>query len=120
VLGEATYVEQITRNLLSNAAKYSPAGSAIRVTVRHDEGEVVTLVLDEGIGIGPGDEEHLFELFYRSAHASRQAAGAGIGLFVCRQLVEAMGGRIWARRPSGTGAEFGFALPVHVEEADSE
>ena len=118
VLGEATYIEQIARNLLANAAKYSPTGSTVQLTLRREGGEVVARVLDEGIGIGPGDEERLFELFYRSPHASRQAAGAGIGLFVCRQLVEAMGGRIWARgRPDG-GAEFGFALPAHVEEGD--
>ncbi len=120
VLGEATYLEQVTRNLLANAAKYSPSGSTIRVTLRREEREVVARVLDEGMGIGSGDEERLFELFYRSANASRQAAGAGIGLFVCRQLVEAMGGRIWALgRPEG-GAEFAFALPVHDEEADTE
>lgn len=118
VLGEATYVEQATRNLLTNAAKYSPSGTDVRVTVLEEGGEVIVRVLDSGIGIGEGDEERLFELFYRSATASRQAAGAGIGLFVCRQLIEAMDGRIWARsRPEG-GAEFGFALPVHVEDVD--
>jgi two-component system NarL family sensor kinase len=76
--------------------------------------------MDGGIGVEPGDTERLFELFYRSPHASRQAAGAGIGLFVCRQLVEAMGGRIWARPLPEGGSEFGFALPVHVEEIDPD
>ena len=120
VLGEATYVEQVVRNLLSNAAKYSPIGSGVRVTVRHEGDEVVVRVVDGGIGIGPDDEQRLFELFYRSANASRQAAGAGIGLFVCRQLVEAMGGRVWARGLDAGGAEFGFALPAHVEEVDRD
>jgi signal transduction histidine kinase len=121
VLGEATYVEQVARNLLSNAAKYSAIGSDVRVTVTSDDDEVVVRVVDSGIGIAPGDEERLFELFYRSANASRQAAGAGIGLFVCRQLIEAMGGRVWAAsRPGGAGAEFGFALPAHTEDVDRE
>jgi K+-sensing histidine kinase KdpD len=118
VVGEPTYVEQVARNLLANAAKYSPAGSDVEVSVAHEEDEVVVRVLDAGIGIEPADAERLFELFYRSPHASRQAAGAGIGLFVCRQLVEAMGGRIWATPRSEGGSEFGFALPVHVEEID--
>jgi signal transduction histidine kinase len=120
VLGEPTYVEQVARNLLSNAAKYSPAGADVHVTVRHEDDEVVVRVMDGGIGVEPGDTERLFELFYRSPHASRQAAGAGIGLFVCRQLVEAMGGRIWARPLPEGGSEFGFALPVHVEEIDPD
>jgi K+-sensing histidine kinase KdpD len=113
VLGEETYIEQILRNLLTNAAKYSQGGTAVRVTAGTDDGEVVVRVLDEGIGIPEGDPSELFELFYRAPNASRQAAGAGIGLFVCRQLVEAMGGRIWARNREAGGAEVGFALPVH-------
>jgi K+-sensing histidine kinase KdpD len=118
VLGEETYIEQILRNLLTNAAKYSQAGTAVRVAAGTEDGEVVVRVLDEGIGIPDGDTDELFELFYRSPSASRQAAGAGIGLFVCRQLVEAMGGRIWAGNRDDGGAEVGFALPVHSVEAE--
>jgi signal transduction histidine kinase len=77
------------------------------------DGEVVVRVLDEGVGITEADVPHVFELFYRSAVVTRKAAGAGIGLFVSRQLIEAMSGRIWAAsRPEG-GAEVGFALPAH-------
>lgn len=120
VLGEPTYVEQVVRNLLSNAAKYSPPGAPIEVQATHEGGELVVRVLDSGIGLPAGEEGHLFELFYRSRTASRKAAGAGIGLFVCRQLVEAMGGRIWAaRRPAG-GSEFGFAVPAHVEDVEDD
>jgi signal transduction histidine kinase len=120
VVGEATYVEQVARNLLSNAAKYSSAGTTVRVTVATDEDEVRVRVVDTGIGIGAEDSERLFELFYRSETASRKAAGAGIGLFVCRQLIEAMGGTVWGRaRPEG-GSEFGFSLPVHPETVEGE
>ena len=109
---EETYLEQVVRNLLTNAAKYSPQGSEVEVRVGSDGDEVVVRVLDAGIGLSAADPDQLFELFYRSPAATRHAAGAGIGLFVCRELVRAMGGRIWAaNRPSG-GAEFGFALPV--------
>lgn len=120
VVGEETYVEQIVRNLLANAAKYGPSGSTITIRADAEGSEVVVRVLDEGPGIVEAEAERLFELFYRSESATRQAAGSGIGLFVCQQLVDAMGGRIWARnrddRPEG-GAEFGFALSaVELED----
>jgi K+-sensing histidine kinase KdpD len=120
VLGEEMYVEQVVQNLLSNAAKYSPAGSEVRVVVEQTAGELSVRVLDEGMGITDEAPERLFELFYRSPHAARQAAGAGIGLFVCRQLIESMGGRIWAKRRETVGSEFGFTLPVLDPDSDDE
>jgi K+-sensing histidine kinase KdpD len=120
VLGEEMYVEQVIQNLLSNAVKYSPAGSEVRVVVEQTAGELSVRVLDEGMGIADEAPEQLFELFYRSPHAARQAAGAGIGLFVCRQLIESMGGRIWAKRRVTAGSEFGFALPVLDPDSDDE
>jgi signal transduction histidine kinase len=116
VIGEETYVEQVVRNLLTNAAKYSNPAAPIRVVIEAADDEVVTRVLDEGIGIADGDTDRVFELFYRSTSATRMAGGAGIGLFVCRQLVEAMGGRIWAAPRSPVGTEVGFALPAHHED----
>ena len=119
VLGEEMYVEQVVQNLLSNAAKYSPPGSTVRVVVEQEGAEIRVHVLDEGIGLADEATDRLFELFYRSPDATRQASGAGIGLFVCRQLIESMGGRIWARQRDGRGSEFGFALPV-LEESDPD
>jgi K+-sensing histidine kinase KdpD len=112
VVGEEVYVEQVMQNLLSNAAKYSPPGSEVRVVVGQQNGELVVRVLDEGMGLAGESPAELFELFYRSPIATRRASGAGIGLFVCRQLIEAMGGRIWAAPRDPRGAEFAFALPV--------
>jgi two-component system sensor histidine kinase KdpD len=120
VLGEEMYVEQVVQNLLSNAAKYSPPGSTVEVVVEQEGAEIRVRVLDEGIGLGAeATTDRLFELFYRSPDATRQASGAGIGLFVCRQLIESMGGRIWAAQRDGRGSEFGFALPV-LEESDPD
>jgi PAS domain S-box-containing protein len=110
VAGESTYVEQIVRNLLNNAAKYTPPGSHVTVSARTRDGTVEVRVIDDGPGIPPASLERIFELFYRDPESSRAVAGSGIGLFVCVSLVEAMGGRIWARRPSGGGSEIGFTL----------
>ena len=116
--GEDTYVEQVLRNLLSNAAKYSPDGSTVRAVVDETEEGVRVRVLDQGPGIDPAESSRLFELYYRSPSTSGAAGGAGIGLFVCRALVEAMGGRIWATsRPEG-GAEFGFVLARQAEDEE--
>ena len=118
VAAEEEYLAQIMRNLLSNAAKYSGPGSNVEVVVEDDGPEVVVLVQDNGPGIAEDEAEKLFSLYYRASHQAAAAPGAGIGLFVCRELVGMMGGRIWARsRPAG-GAEFGFSLPAYVEEAD--
>jgi GAF domain-containing protein len=116
VRGEETYVEQVLRNYLSNARKYSPAGGTVRVTGEATPDEVVVRVLDEGQGFPLDEGERLFELFYRSPTTAEKASGAGIGLFVCRQLIEAMGGRVWAAPRAEGGAEFGFSLPRLPED----
>ena len=113
VRGEGTYVEQVLSNLLRNAAKYGQA--PIEVRVEPDDGGVAVRVLDSGPGF-TAQPESLFQLYFREAGAHKQASGAGIGLFVCRELVRLMGGRIWAaNRPDG-GAEFGFTLPLYPIE----
>jgi PAS domain S-box-containing protein len=118
VAGESTYVEQIMRNLLGNAAKYTRRGTPVTVSARREGDEVVVRVSDEGPGIPEGTAERLFELFYRDPESARTVSGSGIGLFICASLVQAMGGRIWAhRRPEG-GSEFGFTM--HALEADDD
>ncbi len=115
VAGDPTYVEQVIRNLLSNAAKYGGAGSSVTIRAAAAGDEVTVRILDDGPGFSAQETSRLFELFYRSPETARAATGAGIGLFVCARLVAAMGGRIWAQpRPVG-GAEFGFALPTFAE-----
>jgi PAS domain S-box-containing protein len=116
VMGERTYVEQVLRNLLSNAAKYSPPGTTVTVQAGPTLTEVVVRVLDRGPGIEEEEAERLFGLYYRSAATARKAAGAGIGLYISRGLIAAMGGRIWARPRDGGGSEFGFSLPRADED----
>jgi PAS domain S-box-containing protein len=112
VVADPTYVEQVVRNLLSNAAKYGGPDSVVETVIEAGDGEVIVRILDHGPGF-PGDEaDRLFELFFRSPSTAGTASGAGIGLFVCARLIRAMGGRIWARPREGKGAEFGFSLQV--------
>jgi PAS domain S-box-containing protein len=111
VSADPTYVEQVVRNLLSNAAKYGGLDSTVVIQAERGDGEVIVRVLDDGPGFPIEERDRLFELFYRSARTATTAGGAGIGLFVCARLVAAMGGRIWAAPGARRGAEFGFALP---------
>ncbi len=116
VRGELTYVEQVLRNLVGNAAKYGPPTGPIRISGSAAAGFVEIQVLDAGPGIQTDDLERVFELFFRSRETAARVSGAGIGLFVCRQLVELMGGRIWAAGRVGGGSEFGFTLPIEPED----
>ena len=118
VAADEEYLAQIMRNLLSNAAKYSGPGSTVEVNLEDGDGEVLVRVRDDGPGIDEADADRLFGLYYRAAPQSTTAPGAGIGLFVCRELVATMGGRIWATALPKKGAEFGFSIPVYVDELD--
>ncbi len=121
VMGDETSIQQVVRNLVSNAAKYGPPGQPVEVVVgAHDHDGVDVRVLDRGPGIPDDEAEAIFAPFYRSPSTARIAGGAGIGLFVCRRLVEAMSGRIWARPRDGGGSEFGFWLPRYVHADGDE
>ena len=121
VAGEGTYVEQIVRNLLGNAAKYTPVGTRVVIDARRNESVVEIRVTDDGPGIPEESLRRVFDLFYRDPDSARAISGSGIGLFVCRSLVEAMGGRMWAVRPAEGGSEFGFTLRVlEPDELDDE
>ncbi len=106
-------IEQVLRNLLDNAIKYSPGGGAIAVRGRREGDEVVVRVSDQGIGIPNGELERVFERFYRVENdVTGRQRGAGLGLAVCRGVIEAHGGRIWAESTPGAGSTFIFTLPV--------
>ena len=103
-------------NLLDNADKYTPPGTAVFIETRADELEVVISVRDGGPGLPPGKLERIFDKFYRVDGSDAQAAyGYGLGLYVCRRLIEAQNGRIWAENHPEGGAVFSIALPVWQE-----
>lgn len=106
-------LEQVYVNLLENAARYTPPGTRIDVSARVEGNNVVVRVADNGPGLPPGSEERVFEKFYRAAARTPDARrGVGLGLTICRGIVEAHGGRIWAANRPGGGAEFTVSLPL--------
>jgi signal transduction histidine kinase len=106
-------VMQVFRNLLSNAVKYGDAGTPVELAVERDRSEVVFSVIDQGPGISPEDVPRLFQRFSRlSAPGQEGVRGAGLGLYICRRIVETHGGRIWVDSEPGTGSTFRFALAV--------
>ncbi|HLZ70479.1 MAG TPA: ATP-binding protein [Dehalococcoidia bacterium] len=118
---DPTYLEQVFRNLLENAVKFSPRGRRIEITAALDGKNVEFSVLDRGSGIPKEDMDRVFEPFYKTADAVRTGSqGAGLGLAVCRRLIEVMGGRIWAQARPGGGTAFRFTLPVLQEDGAGE
>ncbi|MCS7220480.1 MAG: ATP-binding protein [Anaerolineae bacterium] len=118
VLGDDERLRQVLDNLISNAIKYSPDGGVIRIGGWADEDQVTVYVADQGIGIPPEEHSRLFNRFYRvDSSLRRKTQGAGLGLFLCKSLVEAHGGHIWFRSEPGKGSTFFFSLPIAKGEA---
>lgn len=106
-------VADVLANLLDNADKYSPSAETVTIEARADQDEITLAVRDAGPGVPAGDLAHIFDKFQRVDSSDSQAAyGYGLGLYVCRRLVEAQGGRIWAENHPRGGAVFSFTLPV--------
>ena len=108
---DSVLIEQVLINLLENAIKYTPPGSPIELSAIGARDVVTVTVADRGPGIPPGDEQRVFEKFYR-ARSGDGSAGVGLGLTICRGIIEAHGGRIWIENRSGSGAAFRFTLPL--------
>jgi two-component system sensor histidine kinase KdpD len=107
---DAMLVEQVLINILENAVKYTPVGSAIDVSAATVGGAVRIDIADRGPGLATGEEERVFDKFYRSPGA--KGRGVGLGLAISRAIIDAHGGRIWAEPRPGGGAVFHFTLPL--------
>ena len=107
--GDYSQLDQVVTNLLENAARHAPAGSSVRVAARRRDGRVELRVSDQGDGVPAGEREHIFEPF-RTGSGS---ASSGIGLAICRAVVEAHGGSVRVEDADGGGATFLVELPIH-------
>jgi PAS domain S-box-containing protein len=119
VEADAGRVEQVLANLVSNALKYSPAGSPVEVRVE-SRGDVASIaVTDRGPGVAEADRRRVFERFYRVESVARsKTKGVGLGLFIARSLVRAMGGELTLQSTLGEGSTFEFTLPLAATEPD--
>jgi PAS domain S-box-containing protein len=116
VQADRDWVVEVLLNLVDNADKYSPPGEEIHLDLSADQTYVSIRVRDHGPGIPSTDQTLIFEKFYRSDSSDSQPAyGYGLGLYICRMLVEAQGGRIWVENHPDGGAVFAFSLPVWNE-----
>ena len=121
VAADADKVRQVVVNLVENAIKYSPDGGRVEVGV-HERGDVVRFhVCDEGLGVAPDEQERIFEKFYRADPQMRRGVGGtGLGLYICKELIDRMGGRIWVEPNGDQGSNFVFDLPTAEVMAHGE
>jgi len=113
VPAEPQLIEEVISNLVDNAVKYSPEGGSVTISGRRSDGQVKVTVTDQGIGISDEEREHIFERFYRvDGTLTRKFKGVGLGLYICKSIIEAHGGTIEVDSEVGKGSQFTFTLPV--------
>ena len=108
-------VKRVIMNLLSNSIKYTPAEGKVKITVAKNRGHLKISVSDSGVGIPKADQKKIFKRFFRSTNVIKLAPdGTGLGLFIAKSLVEAMGGKIWFDSEQNKGTTFYFTLPFKL------
>jgi signal transduction histidine kinase len=107
-------LKQVMLNLLTNAVKFTPAGGRVVARAAACDGEIVISVSDTGVGIEVADQERIFAEFEQTRHGKAAEEGTGLGLTLCKKLVELHGGRIWVESESGVGSTFTFTLPMNM------
>lgn len=119
VMANPERLREVIMNLVENAIKYTPAGS-VTVATQSNGQEVSFSVTDTGPGIAPEDQPHLFEKFYRVAKTAQTVSGTGLGLYLCRTVIESFGGHVTLSSTPGQGSTFGFVLPQLTPEQVSK
>lgn len=120
VLGDPFRLGQVMRNLLSNAVKYSPEGGPVVVRAEVEAGYLAISVQERGIGMTPEHQTHLFERFYRADATGRPVGGTGLGLTICKLIVDGHDGQIRVESTYGAGSTFTFTVPLADPEAQAK
>jgi len=118
VMADPDKLREVLMNLVSNAIKYNRDGGSVTVSHEIIGDKVITRVADTGIGMSVEEQTHLFEKFWRSNDVDvRKQTGTGLGLFIVKEIIERMDGKIWAQSEKGTGTTFSFSLFIAKENA---
>jgi len=112
VLGNPVRLRQAVSNIISNSIKFTPKGGKISITVREVGSQIILQVSDNGLGIPPADQPHIFEKFYRGSNVPPDTQGTGLGLAIVKSIVENHQGRVWAESTLGIGSTFTIVLPT--------
>jgi signal transduction histidine kinase len=113
VAADPDKLRQILTNLIDNGIKYSPDGGRVEIEIGRSGGRVRFRVTDEGLGIPPAEQDRIFEKFFRlDPNLTRGVGGTGLGLYISRELVTRMNGRIWVDSDGRTGSSFFLELPI--------
>jgi signal transduction histidine kinase len=113
-------MRQVLRNLLNNAVKFSPEGGTIDVVSRRNADSIVVCVRDQGVGIPENELENIFDKFVQSSRNAAGSGGTGLGLPICREIISAHKGRIWAENNPDIGATLSFEIPLSLETDEHE
>lgn len=119
VNGDRFQLQRVFTNLLKNAIDHSRKGDRVELVLESHSDRQIVKILDSGSGITVTELPYLFQRFYQG-HSDRQAKGTGLGLYLCRQIIEAHHGIIWAENRSDRGAIFGFRLPIYLHSPDRQ
>ena len=108
-------LRQVLDNVIGNAIKYSSANGEIQISIHFEENQIILRVTDQGPGIPPSDQPHIFDKFYRGTNITSEVEGSGLGLAIVKNIVESHQGRIWVESTVGKGSSFFIVLPVVTE-----
>lgn len=108
-------LRQVLDNVIGNAIKYSHASGEVKISIHSEGDQVILQVVDEGPGIAPADQPHIFDKFYRGSNIASNVIGSGLGLAIVKTIVENHQGRIWLESTLGKGSSFTIVLPIHTE-----
>jgi signal transduction histidine kinase len=112
VRGDRYRLIQVVTNYLSNGIKYSNGRTDVILTITHDENTITVSVEDNGLGISKSQLPYIFERFFR-AEKTKNLEGIGLGLYLCRQIISAHKGQVWAKSEEGKGSTFYFSIPIN-------